>query len=112
MENEPKEPKIGGKPRFSKSGMTFEKAIDFGEYDPNFLSQFPEWHTYSRHTQFEYIRKALKNRHRQLLTQWAELTNVLDFSLKPHVKDGLKNIENQLKELEKDKERLFIEYSS
>ena len=45
---------------------------------PDFLANFPEWHTLSRHVQFQYIRKALDNRHKQLLTQYAELNNVLD----------------------------------
>lgn len=111
-ENEPKEPKLGTKPKSQTSGMTFQKAIDFGEYDPKFLSQFPEWHTYSRNIQFEYIRKAIKNRHRQLITQWAEINNVLDFRLKPHLKNALENIEKQLKKLARDKEELFVEYSS
>lgn len=111
MEDEPKEPKVGGKQK-SSSGMTLQKAVDFGEYDPEFLSQFPEWHTYSRHIQFEYIRKALSNRNRQLLTQWAEITNVLDFRLKPHLRDALGNIEKQLEQVKKDKEKLFVEYSS
>lgn len=111
MENELKEPKTGSKKQSGTPDMTFQKAIDFGEYDPEFLSQFPEWHTFSRHIQFEYVRKAIKNRHRQLITQWAEITNVLDFRLKPHLNDALRNIEKQLRELDKDKEKLFMEYS-
>lgn len=91
--------------------MTLQKAIDMGEYDPGFLGQFPEWHTYTRHVQFEYIRKALENRNKQLITQWAEITNILDFRLKPHLQEALKNIENQLDILKRDKEKLYVEYS-
>lgn len=91
--------------------MTLQKAIDLGEYDPNYLGQFPEWHTLSRHVQFEFIRKALENRNRQLIVQWAEITNILDFRLKPHLKDALYNIEDQLEKLKADKERLYVDYS-
>lgn len=96
----------------SKIKMTLQKAIDLGEYKPNYLAQFPEWHTLSRHMQFEYIRKALDNRNRQLITQWAEITNVLDFRLKPHLKKALENIEKQIEDLREEKEKLYVEYSS
>ncbi len=91
--------------------MTLQKAIDMGEYDPEFLSTFVEWHTYSKHIQFEYIRKALDNRNRQLIVQWAEINNMLDFRLKPQLAEALKNIEKQIKKLDKDREQLYFEYS-
>lgn len=111
MESEEKEQNITAKPSASSSDLTLQKAIDLGEYDPKFLGQFPQWHTFSRHIQFEYIRKALDNRNRQLITQWAEITNVLDFRLKPHLQEALRNIEAQLQTLKEDKEKLYIEYS-
>jgi hypothetical protein len=46
-----------------------------------------------------------------LRVQWAEINNVLDFRLKPHLKEALLNIQKQLKELDKDEERLYLEYS-
>jgi hypothetical protein len=49
---------------------------------------------------------------RHLLTQWAEINNVLDFRLKPELKSALKNIEEQMRDLENDRERLYLEYSS
>lgn len=101
--------KGGSKPRSDK--MTLQKAIDLGEYDPEFLSTFPEWNKLSRHVQFQMIREALTNRHRHLITQWAEINNFLDFSLKPELRIALKNIEKQLKRLDHDREALFIEYS-
>ena len=91
--------------------MTLAKAIEMGEYDPDYLSTFPQWHTISRHIQFQYIRTALDNRHRQLILHWAEINNMLDFRLKPHLKDALENIEKQLKILEKDRENLYTKYS-
>lgn len=94
-----------------KSSMTLEKAINMGEYDPKFLETFPEWYSLSRHVQFQYIRQAIDNRHRHLITQWAEVNNVLDFRLKPHLAEALDNIMGQIKELEKDRERLYLEYS-
>lgn len=111
MESEEKEQNLRSKPSSPHDGLTLQKAIDLGEYDPEFLGQFPEWHQLSRHIQFEYIRKALDNRNRQLITQWAEITNVLDFRLKPHLKEALRNIEKQLEHLKNDKEKLYIEYS-
>lgn len=92
--------------------MTLQKAVDMGEYDPEFLSTFAEWHTISRYVQFQYIKQAVDNRHKQLIMQYAEINNMLDFSKKPHLNDALKNIEKQLKLLEVDRERLFVEYSS
>lgn len=91
--------------------MTLQKAIEMGEYNPQYLSTFPEWHSLSRHIQFEYIREALDNRNKHLITHWAEINNMLDFRLKPHLAEALKNIESQLKKLDKDREKLYLEYS-
>jgi len=91
--------------------MTLDKAIEMGEYKPEYLAMFPEWHTLTRHIQFEYIRKAIDNRNRHLITQWAEITNVLDFRLKPHLNEALKNLEKQIQELRVDKEKLYFDYS-
>lgn len=95
----------------SSTKMTLQKAVELGEYNPKFLSTFPEWHSLSRHAQFQFIREGLENRRRHLITQWAEINNFLDFRLKPHLKEALKNIELQLKILEDDRERLHLEYS-
>lgn len=91
--------------------MTLQKAIELGEYDPSYLATFAEWHAFSRHIQFQYIRRALDNRHSHLITQWAEVNNMLDFSKKPHLTQALENIMNQIKKLEKDREKLYLEYS-
>ncbi len=112
MEEELDEKSQKPSPSPTSFDMTLQKAVDFGEYHPDFLAQFPEWHTLSRHIQFEYIRKALENRNRQLIKQWAEITNILDFRLKPHLNDALRNIEEQLEILKQDKEDLYVEYSS
>ncbi len=111
MEEEPKEQNLSSAPPVQSTALTLQKAIDLGEYKPEFLAQFPEWHTYSRHIQFEYIRKALENRNRQLITQWAEITNILDFRLKPHLNEALRNIEKQLDILKHDREKLYVDYS-
>ena len=102
--------KSSGKPKVVNK-MTLQKAIDLGEYKPEYLSTFPEWHTLSRHIQFQYIRTAIENRRGHLLTQYAELNNILDFRLKPHLAEAMKNIEKQLREVEGDREKLFVEYS-
>lgn len=102
----------GGKPTIPAGRLTFAKAIELGEYDPDFLATFPEWGTFTRHVQFEYIKQALDNRYKQLIRQWAEINNFLDFSQKPHLKAALENIQKQLKVLQSDRERLFVEYSA
>lgn len=101
--------KGGSKPLAPK--MTLSQAIEMGEYNPGFLATFPEWSSYSRHIQFQYIRRALDNRNKHLLMQWAEINNMLDFRLKPHLADALKNIEKQMKKLDADREELYFEYS-
>ena len=100
----------GGSPTSTPS-MTLQQAIDLGEYDPDYLATFPEWYKLSRHIQFQYIRKAIENRRGHLLTQWAEINNMLDFRLKPGLAEALKNIEKQLKKLESDREDLYFKYS-
>lgn len=96
----------------SSQAMTLQKAIELGEYDPKFLAGFAEWHNLSRHAQFQMVRKAMDNRRQHLISQWAEINNVLDFSKKPHLQDALKNIEQKMKEVELDREKLWVEYSN
>lgn len=110
-ESEEKEQNLRGKPQSISTSLTLEKAVELGEYDPNFLANFPQWHTLSRHVQFQYIRRALDNRHKQLLTQYAELNNVLDLRLKPDIWKAIRNMEKQLHHILEEKERLFAEYS-
>lgn len=100
----------GGTPTLPPN-MSLQKAVELGEYDPEFLSGFPEWHSLSPHAQLQYIRQALDNRERQLVVQWAEISNVIDFSKKPHLDEALKNIESQRKKVNTDREKLYIEYS-
>ncbi|MGH7246460.1 MAG: hypothetical protein ACREGI_06040 [Candidatus Levyibacteriota bacterium] len=91
--------------------ISLQETIKRGEYDPDILGGFPEWHAVSRHTQFQYIREAIQNRERQLVIQWAEINNVLNFSEKPHLQEALRNIEEQKRKLQEDKEHLYLEYS-
>lgn len=91
--------------------ITLNQAIDMGEYDPEYLSNFPEWHILSRHVQFQLIKKGIEKRNAQLVTQWAEINNFLDFSKKPHLQKALDSIVKQWTNLRLDKERLFQEYS-
>ena len=93
------------------SRMTLKKAVDFGEYDPNYLSTFPEWTTLSKYIRFQYIRTAIENRRKMFLMQYAEVNNILDFRLKPELKVALRNIERELKKVEDDREKILIEYS-
>ena len=111
-EFEPTEGNLGGGAPTVTQNITLQQAIDFGEYNPKYLSNYPEWHTLSPHIQWQFIRKALDIRNRQLITHYAELNNVLDLSTKPAVHAAMKNVEKQLKSLAQDKERLYIEYSN
>ncbi len=95
----------------SATKMTLQRAVELGEYDPEYLSTFPDWHTLSAHVQLQFIKSGLDNRERQLVLQWAEICNVIDFSLKPHLAEALRNVEKQLKQLGADRERLYLEYS-
>lgn len=101
----------GGSPKQAAGVMTLQQAINMGEYYPEFLATFPEWHQFSKHTQFQYIHQAIENRRKQLLMQWAEVNNMIDFRMKPELHETLKNIEAQMKKIEKDRERLYVEYS-
>jgi hypothetical protein len=100
----------GGSPAVTSQKMTLQKAVDFGEYDPKFLSTLPEWHTLSKHIQFQFIQKAMENRRHQLLAQYAAISNVLDFRLKPELKETLSNIHKQLKQIDTDFEKISLEY--
>lgn len=113
-EHDPKEQNLSSNssPPSKKSNLTLQQAIEFGEYDPKYLENFAEWHTLSAHIQWQLIRKALDIRQRQLITQYAELHNVLNYSKKPQVQSAVKNMEKQLASLAQDKEKLYIEYSS
>ena len=112
FEEEGTKEKSSGKSSGKSPVMTLQKAVDLGEYEPDYLATFSEWSILSRHVQFQFIKEGLENRRRQLIQQWAEISNVLDFRLKPNLKIALKNIEKQLKKLSNDKERLYLEYSS
>jgi hypothetical protein len=110
-EIEPKEQDLKSAPS-QKSNLTLQQVIDFGEYNPKFLSNFAEWHTLSPHIQWQLVRKALDIRQKQLYSQYAELNNVLDFSKKPRIWDALKNLEKQIKHLAEDRESLYIEFTN
>lgn len=100
-EFEIKEQSLSAKPSPKKSNITLQGTINLGEYDPK-----------STHIQWQLIRKALDIRRKQLLTQWAELNNVLDVSKKPHIQIAMKNVERQLKKLMEDREKLYVEFSN
>lgn len=92
--------------------MTFDEAIQMGEYKPELLSQYPEWKTFSHHVQWEYISKAMANRKTQLMRKWSETINFMDQSdivgLKKQIADS---IFEQIRKLGEEKERLYLEYS-
>ena len=91
--------------------LSFKEVINMGKYEPEYLAQYPEWATFDKQIQFQYITQGIVNRRKQLRTQWAGLNNQLDFSKKPQLKPALQRIEQALKDLNADEERLFIEYA-
>lgn len=62
--------------------ISFKESIALGKYDPEYLSQYPEWQELDRHLQFQYISQAIINKRRQLRLQWANLANQPNFSKK------------------------------
>ena len=111
MEPEEFEEKLkSGKSSTKSTKMTLQKAVDFGEYNPDYLSTFPDWYTLSKHIQFQFIQTAMENRRKQLMQQYAAINNVLDFRLKPELKKPLENIMKQLKQIDSDFEEISISY--
>lgn len=92
--------------------LTLQKAIDLGEYDPEYLSRFPEWHEFSRHAQFQLIKRAIENRDAQIWRHYAELNNVLDLRLKPEIKPAMDKLVEEHKKLMGEKEKLFLEFAA
>ncbi len=91
--------------------ITLKETIDLGEYEPKYLAQFPEWEQLTAHIQMEYIRKAIENRRKQLVVQWAQVNNVLDFRLKPELQEVLNKLSERIRQLERDQERIWVEYA-
>lgn len=104
------EPTTSGAPAKKVPMMTLEKAVEMGEYDPDNLMVFPEWHQLSKHLQWAYISKGIENRRKFLRVQWARIANAPDYSQKPHLQSTLRGIEKQTNDLQLDEERLSSEY--
>lgn len=102
----------GGKqpPRKTAKSITFDQAVDMGEYKPEYLATFPKWHNLTKNLKWHYIRQAIKNRRRFLEVNYAETFNVIDFSKKPQLQRVLDSIQNQLKQLQQDEEELRLQY--
>ncbi len=109
MENEPTS--SGAKPTATTT-ITLLKAIELGEYEPTTLSRFPEWHTLSRHAQYELVRKGMQNHDFQLRRLWAEINNQLNFSAKPALQKARDNVDAQIRSLRKDEDRLMVEFTA
>lgn len=109
--NEKIENKTSSRKVASTDDITLQKAVDMGEYKPDYLATFPQWHKMSRIMQWEMIRTGIKNRRKLLSVHWAEINNQFDFSTKPHLKVALNNIDNQLTKLREDEEKYQVEYS-
>ncbi len=91
--------------------LTLQKAIDLGQFDPEYLSRFPEWHELPRTAQFELVKKAIENRDAQIWRHYAELNNVLDLRLKPQMKPAMDKLVEEHKKLMDEKEKLFVKYA-
>lgn len=107
------EQSLKSSPLLTKSAkFTLKDAVNLGEYRPEYLANFAEWHTLSPHIQWSLIRRGLEIRRKQLLTHWAELNNTLDLRNKPKVQQAMKNVEKQLQKLAEDQEKLYVEYAN
>jgi hypothetical protein len=59
--------------------LSFDQAIEMGIYDPFELANYPKWHQMNSHVQFQFVRKALDNKRRQLMVQWSEISKYFGF---------------------------------
>lgn len=91
--------------------ISFKEAIEMGKYEPDFLAQFPEWEKFDPQIQYQYVIKALTNRRKLLRQQWAAIVTQLDFSKKPHLEEAQHKVEKAIQQLNKDEERLVVEYA-
>lgn len=104
--------KTPGSSNVSSSTISLQDAVKLGEYKPEVLSGYPEWHKLSKYAQFELISQAVEHRRRQLMNKWAEVDNFTNAAEDPTLKkQAQKNIQEQLKKLSEDKEKLYLEYS-
>ena len=95
----------------SKLFLSFKESIEMGKYEPSYLAQYEEWNSFDKQIQLQYIVQGIKNRRKQLRLQWANLNNQLDFSKKPYLQSALQKIEQAIKDLNDDEERLMVEYA-
>ena len=92
--------------------LNLQTAVNMGEYEPNYLSQFEEWQALTPNMQYEFVRKGIENKRRQLRVQYAVTFNSPHYSKKPELAEASKNIHERLKQLQRDEERLIVHYSS
>ena len=91
--------------------LNLQAAVNMGEYEPVYLSRFDEWHELTPNMQFEFVRKGIEQKRRQLRLQYATTFNAPNYSKKPHLEEAIKNIFARLRKLQEDEERLSIEFS-
>ena len=91
--------------------ITFKESIQLGKYEPEYLNQYKEWQELDRHLQFQYISQAIINKRQQLRLQWARLANQPNFSKKPHLAEAQKKVEQALRDLDENEEKLMVEYA-
>src|SRR3989344_1110067 len=103
-ETQETEQNLGGGSQPLSDSLTLQKAIDLGEYDPEYLSMFPEWHKLSTHMQWQMVERALKNRRRHLVVKYAELCNEQNYFTNPNLQKAAENIDKKLKQLQLEEE--------
>lgn len=91
--------------------ITFKESIELGKYEVEYLQQYKEWQELDRHLQYQYIIQAVTNKRRQLRLQWAKLANQPNFSKKPYLLEAQKKVEQALRDLEIDEEKLMVEFA-
>ena len=91
--------------------MTLQKAVELGEYKPEVLSQYSDWKLLSKHGQLQFIRTGLRYHKGQLLTQYASLFNIPNYSLKAdELEPKLNHILDLVKEVDRDEEYYLANY--
>ncbi len=99
----------GGSP--STGQMTLQKAVELGEYKPEVLSQYGDWSLLSKHGQLQFIRTGLRYHKGQLMTQYAALFNIPNYSQKAdELEPKLNHILDLVRQVDKDEEYYLANY--
>ncbi len=95
----------------SITNMTLYQAVDMGEYHPSILSKFNEWNSLSEYLKLELVKKGADIRMKKMRRYWSTVANLPYSSSNEEIQKTLTRIQNNIVNLERDIELLFIEFS-